>query len=230
MSLIVLKDDNYNPRVARAERKARLARLNPPPKPKPVEAALIPEPIAPLPAPLLSPEQIDEIRRIVVEHVEKLMMYQAPQLGDAPLMSDIMQIVADHHGIPVRGMKSPRRTARLVFPRQIAMYLCKTLTDNSYPAIGRIFGGKDHSTVIHAVRKIEILIDGDPKLRAKLHKLRSIILATLTTDKPASDSQPLTPVERKENLLATALQPVQQQESEGGLLNPLSTREESPCS
>lgn len=55
-----------------------------------------------------------------------------------------------------------RRTANVVLPRQIAMYLCKTLTPRSLPDIGRRFGGRDHTTVLHAVRKVTALIQSRP--------------------------------------------------------------------
>ena len=68
---------------------------------------------------------------------------------------DIQKIVASHYSIKVSEMLSSRRSRSLVFPRQIAMYLCKELTHFSYPEIGRNFGGRDHTTVIYASKKIE---------------------------------------------------------------------------
>jgi chromosomal replication initiator protein len=68
---------------------------------------------------------------------------------------------------------SSRRTANVVRPRQIAMYLAKTLTLRSLPEIGRRFGGRDHTTVLHAVRKIEGLIGKDNALAAEIESLKS---------------------------------------------------------
>jgi chromosomal replication initiator protein len=68
---------------------------------------------------------------------------------------------------------SSRRTANVVRPRQIAMYLAKTLTLRSLPEIGRRFGGRDHTTVLHAVRKIESLIGTDNGLAAEIEVLKS---------------------------------------------------------
>jgi chromosomal replication initiator protein len=70
---------------------------------------------------------------------------------------------------------SNRRTRVIVKPRQIAMYLAKTLTPRSFPEIGRRFGGRDHTTVLHAVRKIEELISGDTKLSHEIELLKRLI-------------------------------------------------------
>jgi chromosomal replication initiator protein len=67
---------------------------------------------------------------------------------------------------------SSRRTANVVRPRQIAMYLAKTLTLRSLPEIGRRFGGRDHTTVLHAVRKIEGLVGSDTALSDEIELLK----------------------------------------------------------
>ena len=72
---------------------------------------------------------------------------------------------------PQRSLSS-RRTANVVRPRQIAMYLAKTLTLRSLPEIGRRFGGRDHTTVLHAVRKIESLIGQDTSLAAEIEAIK----------------------------------------------------------
>ena len=72
-------------------------------------------------------------------------------------IEDIQRAVARHYNVSRADMLSSRRTANVVRPRQIAMYLAKTLTLRSLPEIGRRFGGRDHTTVLHAVRKIENL-------------------------------------------------------------------------
>ena len=66
----------------------------------------------------------------------------------------IQRLVADYYKISIDELKSKKRTAIIAYPRQIAMYLCRILTDESFPKIGVEFGGRDHSTVIHAVDKI----------------------------------------------------------------------------
>ena len=70
---------------------------------------------------------------------------------------------------------SSRRTANVVRPRQIAMYLAKTLTLRSLPEIGRRFGGRDHTTVLHAVRKIENLSDTDKVLADEIETLKRML-------------------------------------------------------
>lgn len=67
----------------------------------------------------------------------------------------IQKIVADHFQIKITELKSHKRLKNLVFPRQLSMYICRKLTDMSYPEIGVKYGGKDHSTIIHAIKKIE---------------------------------------------------------------------------
>ena len=67
----------------------------------------------------------------------------------------IQKIVADYFKISIDDLKSKKRNADIAFPRQIAMYLCRKLTDESFPKIGVEFGGKDHSTVMHSCEKIE---------------------------------------------------------------------------
>ena len=70
---------------------------------------------------------------------------------------------------------SSRRTANVVRPRQIAMYLAKTLTLRSLPEIGRRFGGRDHTTVLHAVRKIEGLVGNDAVLAEEVEILKRLL-------------------------------------------------------
>ena len=66
----------------------------------------------------------------------------------------IQKTVADYYKIKVADMYSKRRPSNIALPRQVAMYLAKELTQKSLPEIGELFGGRDHTTVLHAVRKI----------------------------------------------------------------------------
>jgi hypothetical protein len=75
-----------------------------------------------------------------------------------PAIRDIQKAVCETFSVMRVGLLSPRRTQELVTPRQIAMALCKHLTVRSLPEIGRQFGGRDHTTVLHSVRKYEPLI------------------------------------------------------------------------
>lgn len=90
-------------------------------------------------------------------------------------IEDIQRIVARHYNVSRQELVSNRRTRVIVKPRQIAMYLSKTMTPRSFPEIGRRFGGRDHTTVLHAVRKIEELISGDQKLSHEIELLRRLI-------------------------------------------------------
>jgi chromosomal replication initiator protein len=84
----------------------------------------------------------------------------------------IQKLVADHYNVSYADILSTRRTARVVRPRQVAMYLAKTYTTRSIPEVGRRFGGRDHTTVLHAVHKIENLRKKD---RVLDHQLESLI-------------------------------------------------------
>lgn len=75
----------------------------------------------------------------------------------------IQQVVADYYNIDIESLFSQRRTMEITYPRQVAMYLCKDLTDEPLKAIGRSFGGRDHTTVISACKKIREDIDENPK-------------------------------------------------------------------
>ncbi|MGV1790270.1 chromosomal replication initiator protein DnaA [Rhizobium lusitanum] len=90
-------------------------------------------------------------------------------------IEDIQRIVARHYNVSRQELVSNRRTRVIVKPRQIAMYLSKTLTPRSFPEIGRRFGGRDHTTVLHAVRKIEELVSGDSKLSHEIELLKRLI-------------------------------------------------------
>lgn len=90
---------------------------------------------------------------------------------------DIQKQVAEHFNVRISDMTSPRRARAVARPRQVAMYLSKQLTPKSLPDIGRAFGGRDHTTVMHAVRKIEQLRAADPALSEDIDLLRRILEA-----------------------------------------------------
>ncbi|THJ21188.1 MAG: chromosomal replication initiator protein DnaA [Nitrospira sp. CG24E] len=91
-------------------------------------------------------------------------------------MDDIQETVGARFHVKIADLKSRRRSKMLVHPRQIAMYLCRELTDSSYPEIGRQFGGKDHTTIIHACKQVTKAKDSDSALSATLDSLREQIL------------------------------------------------------
>ncbi len=90
-------------------------------------------------------------------------------------IEDIQRVVSRHYNVSRQEMISSRRTRTIVKPRQIAMFLAKTMTPRSFPEIGRRFGGRDHTTVLHAVRKIEGLLAEDTKLSHEVELLRRLI-------------------------------------------------------
>ncbi|MHC4235399.1 MAG: chromosomal replication initiator protein DnaA [Planctomycetota bacterium] len=87
----------------------------------------------------------------------------------------IVEQTAELWNVTVDDMKSKRRTRTLVVPRQVAMYLIKTTLDLPYTDIGSLFGGRDHSTVIHSVNKVEAEMAGDPTFRSQVRKLQQMI-------------------------------------------------------
>ena len=91
-------------------------------------------------------------------------------------MDDIQETVGARFHVKIADLKSRRRSKTLVHPRQIAMYLCRELTDSSYPEIGRQFGGKDHTTIIHACRQVLKAKEIDSALSATLDSLKEQIL------------------------------------------------------
>jgi chromosomal replication initiator protein len=95
-----------------------------------------------------------------------------PQEPKRVKIEDIQRIVARHYNVSRGDLLSSRRTANVVRPRQVAMYLAKTLTLRSLPEIGRRFGGRDHTTVLHAVRKIENLVGNDTSLAEEIESLK----------------------------------------------------------
>jgi chromosomal replication initiator protein len=87
-------------------------------------------------------------------------------------IEDIQRVVARQYNVSRADLLSSRRTANVVRPRQVAMYLAKILTLRSLPEIGRRFGGRDHTTVLHAVRKIEALAANDSALADEIEALK----------------------------------------------------------
>jgi chromosomal replication initiator protein len=100
-----------------------------------------------------------------------------PQDPRRVMIEDIQRTVARQYNVSRADLLSSRRTANVVRPRQIAMYLAKTLTLRSLPEIGRRFGGRDHTTVLHAVRKIGTLVGNDNVLAEEIDLLTRVLKA-----------------------------------------------------
>ncbi|HEY9056430.1 MAG TPA: chromosomal replication initiator protein DnaA [Aurantimonas sp.] len=113
----------------------------------------------------LSPEHLDDLlNQLTRANIERRVRVE-----------DILKFVSRHYNVTRTDLLSARRTRTIVRPRQIAMYLAKTMTPRSLPEIGRRFGGRDHTTVLHAVRKIEGERANDEKLSEELDLIRRMI-------------------------------------------------------
>jgi chromosomal replication initiator protein len=148
------------------------------------------------------PAVIDYIARVVVSHGRDLdgavnRLVAANQLTHEPItvtlaertladlvrsrearrvrIEDILRIVSRHYKVPRNDILSSRRSRDVVRPRQIAMYLAKALTSRSLPEIGRRFGGRDHTTVLHSVRKVEQMIKDDGDLAQEIELLKRML-------------------------------------------------------
>ena len=89
----------------------------------------------------------------------------------------IRSVVANHYKIKIADMDSPKRNAEITLPRQVAMYLCRDTTDLSLPKIGKLFGNRHYSTVIHAVEKIEEAVRYDEELRENIDTIKAKLQA-----------------------------------------------------
>ncbi len=90
----------------------------------------------------------------------------------------IQKVVSQYYNLRIEDFKSRRRTRNVAFPRQIAMYLSRELTEASLPSIGQEFGGRDHTTVIHACDKIKLCIKNDAGIEEDIDKINEILRAS----------------------------------------------------
>lgn len=120
----------------------------------------------------------------------------------------IQRAVAQHYDCPVAILKGPSKTASAARPRRMAMFLARAVTGASYPAIGRAFGGRDHSTVIVACRRFAELAEADPTLRETAEALARAVLdvnlapapavhASMTSTTTHDDERCSTPIPRQ---------------------------------
>ena len=100
----------------------------------------------------------------------------AEEEPEAITIQKIQKAVAESHRINVTELISKGNSRRLALPRQIAMYLCKRLTKSSYPEIGRAFGGKHHTTVIHSFEKIQSLVTRDFAIQKQINDITQVLL------------------------------------------------------
>lgn len=114
-------------------------------------------------------------RKIDLEMVQECLADLLRSSERKVTIDEIKRRVADYYSLRMNDLISPRRARSVARPRQVAMYLCKALTSKSLPEIGRGFGGRDHTTVIHAVRKIEELRSSDTQIDEDIENLRRIL-------------------------------------------------------
>ncbi|EHL78692.1 chromosomal replication initiator protein DnaA [Bacillus smithii] len=88
-------------------------------------------------------------------------------------IQEIQRVVGEHYNVKIEDFKAKKRTKSIAFPRQIAMYLSRELTDSSLPKIGEEFGGRDHTTVIHAHEKISKLLQTDEQLKRSIAEIEN---------------------------------------------------------
>lgn len=107
--------------------------------------------------------------------IEALKDFISKGIGEKNDVHRIQKIVSEYFQISVEDIRSKKRSSNISFPRQIAMYLCRVMTSESFPKIGTEFGGKDHSTVMHSVEKIENEIKVNKDLANIIEKLKKDI-------------------------------------------------------
>ena len=92
-------------------------------------------------------------------------------------VEDIQKHIANYYNIRMQDMRSKKRSRNIAFPRQVAMYCCKTLTSLSLPEIGECFGGRDHTTVLYATRKIDDLCQKDEEFKDEIERILTLLKA-----------------------------------------------------
>lgn len=117
-------------------------------------------------------EKRDASPQLAAEVLKDVISPSKPKIITAAL---IMQTVANFYGLRIEDLKAKKRTRSVAFPRQVAMYLARELTDLSLPKIGDEFGGRDHTTVLHACDKIIADMPGDPVLQETIKELKKRI-------------------------------------------------------
>ena len=112
---------------------------------------------------------------ITLNMAQQVLKYLIPGSERRITMESVIRTVGDHFQLQPAQLKQKSNTHAIAYPRQIAMYLIKELTQSSLPEIGRMFGGKHHTTVLHSVQKIDRLRQKDPDLNRLIHKLMDSI-------------------------------------------------------
>ncbi|MFN3285370.1 MAG: chromosomal replication initiator protein DnaA, partial [bacterium] len=165
---------DYETRVAILRKKAELDRMNVPSEVAEFIAQHFQSNIRELEGALVRVVAYATLTRVPLsaELAREVLRDILPQHRPQPItIQAIQKAVAEHFGLRVEDMKAKRRTKGVAFPRQVAMYLARELTDSSLPRIGEEFGGRDHTTVIHACERVRAEMQRDPHLAATVHAL-----------------------------------------------------------
>jgi chromosomal replication initiator protein len=110
---------------------------------------------------------------VTLEEAHTILRDIIPVADSSPVSIDVIQeTVASYYNISVDEMKGKRRDKHIVFPRQVAMYITREETESSLPVIGTAFGGRDHTTALHAIEKITDLVLEDSRLQGDLRQIR----------------------------------------------------------
>lgn len=113
---------------------------------------------------------------ITVETAQKVLSDMGNDIKTRTITYEgIIKVVADHYNVKQDELFNKKRTQNIAFPRQVAMYLCRELADLSYPRIGELFGGRDHTTVIHAYEKISNFKNSNLAFQNELQEIIEIL-------------------------------------------------------
>ncbi|MCL0028103.1 chromosomal replication initiator protein DnaA [Peptococcaceae bacterium] len=170
-----IQPPDYETRVAILRKKAQLERLEVPDETLYYIADKIQSNIRKLEGALnkviayASLNNITVSREIAKQMLKDIISPEAPKKITIEL---VQRVVAEHYDLKVEDLKTKKRTRKVAFPRQIAMYLCRELVNGaSLPKIGEAFGGRDHTTILHGCEKISAEIENDLELRETINKL-----------------------------------------------------------
>jgi chromosomal replication initiator protein len=137
---------------------------------------------SPPPAPRIVPveDRTPQVQPIPITYTTPRVIYfpqsELRRAESATRIRHIVQLVASFYRVSVHDIRSDRRTSELIRARHAAFYLAKVITQRSYPEIGRRMGGRDHTTVLHGVRRVTRLIETDAAYANEIETLRSMLV------------------------------------------------------
>ncbi len=114
-------------------------------------------------------------RPITLDMAKRALRDLFPQASEEVTVERIQKLVCDHFQVKLSELKSKKRSRSVVIPRQIAMYLARKYTHHSLPDLGEAFGGKDHTSVLHSIRKVEKMLKEDEEMRRTVEKLERLL-------------------------------------------------------